>query len=136
MADRLAFDSRYSVGIEQVDDEHQKLFDLADRIYNILSVDVIMPMDQVKAAVIELVDYTKLHFTNEELLMEAKGYIGLAQHREQHAYLINRINDFARSVVLGGQLTPVDAYEFLCEWLVDHIQTFDREFGEFMSERV
>jgi hemerythrin-like metal-binding protein len=136
MVDRLAFDSRYSVGIEQVDNEHRKLFDLADRIYDVLSMDVIMPMDHIKAAVIELVDCTKLHFANEEQLMETNGYAGLAKHQEQHASLIDRINDFAKRVVRGEQVTPVDAYEFLCEWLVDHIQTFDREFGEFLSQRV
>lgn len=136
MADRLTFDSRYSVGIEQVDDEHRKLFDLADGIYDILSMDVFMPMDQIKSAVIELVDCTKLHFANEEQLMKSNGYSGLAMHQEQHASLIDRINDFTKRVVRGEQVTPIDAYEFLCEWLVGHIQTFDRDFGEFLSRRV
>ena len=134
MEDRLIFDSRYVVGIEQVDREHQKLFELANRIYDCLALDIIVPMHEIQPAIAELIDYTKVHFTNEEMLMEANGYPGLAEHRELHAYLIYRIKEFERSVELGEQFTPVDAYEFLCSWLGDHIQASDRNFGEFFSQ--
>lgn len=133
MQDRLVFDSRYVVGIEQVDSEHQKLFELASRIYDSIALDVIVPMNEIKSAITELIDYTKIHFANEESLMEAKAYPDLEQHLELHAYLISRIEDFEESVKLGEQLTPVDAYEFLCSWLGDHIQASDRNFGEYCS---
>lgn len=133
MEDRLIFDSRYFVGIEQVDREHQKLFELASRIYDSLAVDVIVPMHEIKSAIAELIDSTRIHFANEELLMEAQAYPGLANHRELHAYLLSRIEDFERDVALGEQVTPVDAYEFLCSWLGDHIQASDRNFGEYCS---
>ena len=135
MQDRLSFDSRYFVGIEQVDREHQKLFELADRIYDSLAADVIMPMNQVKSAISDLIDCTKIHFASEESLMAANGYPDLEQHRELHAYLISRIDDFAGRVERAEQVTPVDAYEFLCSWLGDHIQASDRNFGEFYSRR-
>lgn len=136
MEERLVFDSRYFVGVEPVDAEHRKLFARADSIYDILAADVVMPMDQIKSAMSELVDDTKTHFANEESLMEANGYPGLAEHRELHAYLLARINHFVKSMVRGEQVTPVDAYEFICGWLGDHIQTSDRDFGEFMAGRV
>jgi hemerythrin len=133
MEDRLIFDSRYVVGIEQVDREHQKLFELASKIYDNLALDIILPMKDIKAAIAELVDYTKAHFASEEALMAANAYPGLAEHRELHAYLIYRIEDFEKSVESGEQFTPVDAYEFLCSWLGDHIQASDRNFGEYFS---
>ena len=136
MEDRLVFDLRYFVGIEQVDREHEKLFELAGKIYDCIAVDIVMPMSQIKSAIIELIDYTRTHFANEEALMEAKGYPGLDQHRELHAYLLSRIKDFERSVKRGEQVTPVDAYDFLCSWLGDHIQTSDRNFGEFVSQQL
>lgn len=135
MEDRLIFDSRYVVGIEQVDREHQKLFELAGRIYDSIAVDMIAPMNQIQAAIAELIDSTKTHFASEESLMETNGYPGLAEHRELHAYLISRIEDFEKSVELGEQLTPVDAYEFLCSWLGDHIQASDKNFGAYFSQR-
>ncbi|MCX7179177.1 MAG: bacteriohemerythrin [Proteobacteria bacterium] len=135
MEDRLTFDSRYVVGIDQIDREHQELFEIAGRIYDSISMDVIVPMNQVQAAIAELIESTKVHFSSEELLMESKAYPGLPEHRELHAYLISRIEDFEKSVALGEQLTPVDAYEFLCSWLGDHIQASDKNFGMYFSRQ-
>ena len=135
MEDRLNFDARYLVGIDQVDREHQQLFELADKIYDCLAVDVIVPMNEIGVAITELIDYTKIHFANEEVLMAEAGYPDLDEHRELHAYLITRIEDLEKSVMLGEQLTPVDAYEFLCAWLGDHIQAKDRNFGAYVSGR-
>jgi hemerythrin len=135
MEDRLVFDSRYIVGIEQVDREHQKLFELASRIYDCLALDIILPMKEIQPAIAELIDYTKAHFANEESLMAANGYPSLEEHRELHAYLISRIRDFEQSFELGEQFTPVDVYEFLCSWLGDHIQASDRNFGEYFCRQ-
>ncbi|MDD5175842.1 MAG: bacteriohemerythrin [Sterolibacterium sp.] len=135
MEDRLIFDARYLVGIGQIDREHQKLFELADKIYDCLVVDVIVPMKEIRAAITELIEYTKIHFANEEQLMRSSDYPDLEEHRGLHAYLISRIEDFEKSVERGEQVTPVDAYEFLCEWLGDHIRDKDKNFGEYSSHR-
>lgn len=135
MEDRLVFDSRYWVGVEQVDLEHQKLFELASHIYDSLSLDVIVPMHEIRAAINELIGYTVSHFASEELLMANSGYPNLDDHRSLHASLISRIRDFESQAAKAEQLTPVDSYEFLCSWLGDHILTSDRMFGEFMSRQ-
>lgn len=135
MEDRLVFDSRYRVGVEQVDLEHQRLFELASHIYDRLSLDVIVPMHEMRSAINELIEYTASHFANEEMLMENSGYPNLDDHRALHDGLISRIRDFESQAATVEQLTPVDLYEFLCGWLGDHILTSDRVFGEFMSRQ-
>ncbi|MCX7176642.1 MAG: bacteriohemerythrin [Proteobacteria bacterium] len=135
MEDRLVFDSRYRVGVEQVDLEHQKLFELAGRIYDSISLDVIVPMHEIRTAINELIDCTRSHFAHEELLMENSAYPHLEDHRALHADLIARIEDFEIQAEKAELLTPVDVYEFLCSWLGEHILTNDRMFGEFISHR-
>ena len=135
MQDRLIFDSSYLVGVEQVDREHQKLFELAGKIYDSLAVDVIVPMKEILSAIVELVEFTRIHFANEESLMGTAGYPGLEEHRGLHADLISRIRDFEKRVELAERFTPVDLYEFFCSWLGDHIRASDKEFGEFLSRR-
>ena len=134
MEDRLVFDARYVVGIEQVDREHQKLFELAGKIYDHIAADVIVPMSEIRSAIAELVDSTRIHFANEELLMAESGYPDLLEHRQLHAYLMSRIEDFEQDVGSGEQLTPVDAYDFLCDWLGTHIQAKDKHFGKYVSQ--
>lgn len=131
MEDRLVFDSRYIIGVEQVDREHKVLFELASGIYDSLSSDVIMPMREIGSAIDKLVKATASHFASEESLMQACRYPGLAEHKALHAGLISRIKDFEAQVEHSDSLTPVDVYEFLCGWLGDHIRTSDRLFAEF-----
>lgn len=133
MEDRLVYDSRYQVGIAQVDLEHEGLFRLASAIYDRLSVDVISPMGEIRTALDELISNTDSHFANEEALMEAAGYPLLAEHRALHSALMSRIRSFESEIEKAGDLTPVDVYEFLCSWLGDHILTSDRMFGEFVA---
>lgn len=133
MEDRLVFDSRYRVGVEQVDLEHQELFRLASNIYDSLALDVIVPMSGIRPAINELIESTLAHFASEESLMAMSGYPDLEDHRALHANLISRIRSFEAQIEKAEQLTPVDVYEFLCAWLGDHILTKDRMFGEFVS---
>lgn len=133
MEDRLVFDSRYRVGVVQVDLEHQRLFELAGHIHDSLSLDVIVPMREIRLAIDELIACTKAHFAHEERLMEESAYPSLEDHRALHADLLARIRAFEAEAEKAERLTPVDVYEFLCNWLGDHILTNDRAFGEFMS---
>lgn len=135
MEDRLVFDSRYLTGVEQIDLEHQELFELASEIYDSLSLDVIVPMREIRPAINKLIENTGAHFAHEEMLMESSGYPDLQQHRAIHADLLSQIRDFEARTERTEQLTPVDVYQFLCSWLGDHIQSSDRVFGEFMSHR-
>jgi len=135
MEDRLVFDSRYRVGVQQVDLEHQELFELAGRIHDSLSLDVIVPMHQIRTAMNELIKSTESHFASEELLMANSGYPNLEDHRALHRSLMSRIRDFEAQIANADQLTPVDVYAFLCSWLGDHILTSDRMFGEFVSRQ-
>ena len=135
MDDRLIFDARYVVGNEQVDREHQKLFEIAGKVYDSLALDIVVPMKEIRCAIAELIEYTKVHFNSEESLMATTGYPGLAEHRRLHEDLISQIKDFEMRVELGQRDTPVDLYEFLCNWLGTHIQARDKAFGAFLAER-
>ena len=134
MEDRLIFDARYQIDVPQIDREHQKLFQLADKIYDSLAADVIVPMQDIRTALGELIDSTRIHFANEEALMAATGYPGLQDHKRLHAELIGTISALATNEVAEERLTPVDLYQFLCSWLGDHIQAHDREFSEFFAQ--
>lgn len=133
MEDRLVFDSRYRVGVVQVDLEHQKLFELAGHIHDSLSLDVILPMREIRLAIDELIACTRAHFAHEERLMEESAYPSLKDHQALHAELMSRIQDFEAEAEKAEQLTPVDVYAFLCGWLGDHILINDKAFGEFMA---
>lgn len=135
MKQRPEFSDVFSVGIDQVDAEHRKLFEIAGRVYDHLTDSGDAPMEAARAAVGELIDYTATHFASEEALMEAAGYPALAAHKELHKRLLSQVRDMDMRVELGERYVPVELARFLYNWLVQHIQTEDRKFGEFAARK-
>lgn len=135
MNDRPQFESRFCVGIEQVDREHQQLVDIAGRVYDGLARQDAAAFDAARAGIAELLDYTATHFASEEALMESNGYPGLEAHRVLHRHLLSQARDMEMRAEFGEQYVPVELSQFLYNWLVNHILSEDMKFGEFMSSR-
>jgi len=133
MDERPQFDTRFQVGIEQVDREHRKLFEIAGRVHDSLATDGDAAIDAARAAVAELLDYTATHFANEEKLMAAAGYPELETHRTLHRNLIVQAREMEMRAEFGERHVPVELNRFIYNWLVDHIMDNDKRFGAFVA---
>jgi hemerythrin len=136
MNDQLTIDPRYRVGIPQVDREHQRLFDIIAEVDRALdAADRESVAEALRHAIGDLIDYTRSHFTSEEALMASAGYPALAAHRELHSELLRRVSEMRMRVELGDEAAILDLSRFLAAWLTEHIQSADREFGQFVADR-
>jgi hemerythrin len=135
MEERPQFASRFLVGIEQVDREHQRLFEIAGRVHDGLLADTDAAFDAARAAVAELLDYTETHFASEEKLMAAAGFPDLAAHQALHRALIAQARDMEMRVELDERQVPVELSHFITRWLIDHIEANDKKFGAFVAAR-
>lgn len=135
MENRPQFDAKFVVGIEQVDREHRRLFEIAARVYDGLGASDEAAQAVTRAAVAELLDYTATHFKSEEGLMEAAGYPDLEEHRNQHRHLLAQARDMEMRAEIGDQYMPVELSHFIYRWLVEHIEASDRKFGDFVAAR-
>jgi hemerythrin len=133
MDDRPQFEAKFIVGIEQVDREHRQLFEIAARVYDGLGAGDETAESVTRAAVAELLEYTATHFKSEEGLMEAAGYPGLEEHRDQHRHLLAQAQDMEMRAEFGDHYMPVELNHFIYRWLVEHIEASDRKFGEFVA---
>jgi len=73
-------------------------------------------------------------FTYEENLMETTGFPDLEAHRASHADLLARMRTMRRELICGAY-DAKEIYTFLTDWAVGHIETFDTEFGCFLTSR-
>ncbi len=122
----------YAIGHFQIDDEHRKLFRLARKMMNVSCVRA--SEKEIKAAVKALSDYTKIHFRNEERLMESIGYPDLEKHRAAHAYIIEQISNF-----LAAEPSPVRQAkrlkEIISTWVDGHTTGEDLKIARFIASR-
>jgi hemerythrin-like metal-binding protein len=135
MDQRPEFGEKFLVGVEQIDREHRRLFDIAARAYDSLGASDAVGQALMQDAVAELIDYTATHFANEEELMAAAEYPALATHREQHRHLLARVRDMEMRVEIEDATVAVDLTHFLYRWLVEHIESSDRSFGDYVRAR-
>ena len=72
---KYEFTEEYYTGIPMIDEEHAKLFEIANRAYELLTNQFKMDKyDEIADVLEELKDYTKYHFGHEEEYMKSINY--------------------------------------------------------------
>lgn len=126
-----SWDPSYRIGVDVIDRQHQKLFDISNQFYAAW-------WRHARRAVLrrifdELIEYTGYHFAEEERLMQQIGYPALPQHRANHEELVELVNHHRTQ--LKGRTTGAErqAIEFLRTWLRAHVLDADRKIGVYLA---
>lgn len=126
------FKDEFLTGIEQIDNEHRRLFEIADELY-VLKNEEFIPdkYDNIRQILGELKDYTITHFAHEEEYMESIGYKRLFTQKIQHAEFIKTIDERDLDSIDENQDGAIDdILETVTEWLVNHILHQDKLIGK------
>lgn len=123
----VRWEEKYRVGDEQIDGEHQYLFELINDFYDAF-------LEKRERAVLvtllnRLVDYAQRHFEHEEALMRDIDYPGLASHHAHHERLFEHIFALAARFEDRAYNPTHEATLFLKGWLADHILQEDLLLG-------
>jgi len=124
--------NEYLTGIEMIDEEHTKLFEIADKLYNLLN-DQFIPdkYDYILEVVGELKDYAKKHFADEEAYMEKINYKRMFTQKIQHAEFVEKMSSYNPEKIDADQKEAcMDILEFINNWLVEHILENDLKIAE------
>jgi hemerythrin-like metal-binding protein len=128
----LTWDSKYSVGVKSIDGQHSVLFELLNDLHAAMlkgeARRLTGPLLQ------KLVHYTQTHFAEEEKMLAAARYPGLTVHQTKHSDLIKQIEKFAARFEQGEVTLSLDLMNFLRDWLANHIQRVDHEYGPWLNE--
>lgn len=126
------FKDEFRTGIESIDQEHMKLFEIADRAYETLMDDFIPDKyDYIVEILGELKDYAEFHFKNEEEYMMSIRYKKFISHKAEHVEFMDKIASYDLSEVDERQREVIlELLEFLNDWLVHHIVENDKLIGQ------
>ena len=115
----------YSVGIPEIDQQHQKFFAASHRLYEkILDREA---EQGVAEAIHFMRHYAAIHFKSEEAFMREYAYPDLAAHQVLHAAFFSRLDDLAADLAHFGPSQDLAdrALDLTQDWLVDHITDED-----------
>jgi hemerythrin-like metal-binding protein len=128
----ITWSRSYSVGVTQMDKEHQRLIDIINNLY--ASMRSGRSKDAIGTILDELVDYTKTHFAHEERLMQETGYAGFDDQKRAHVALIDQVVEIQGKFRIGTALGQ-EVMTFLKNWLLNHIQGMDKKYGPVMNKK-
>ncbi len=133
-ADLIIWDDRIRFGIDAVDQQHQRLVGLVNKLHHAMRRRVGKTV--LASTLDELVRYTALHFKDEERLMEKGDYVDLDDHRKLHEKLVAQVLEFKERFRVGDATVTMELMTFLSDWLLNHIQKVDRKYVPVIKQLV
>ncbi len=134
MAEFIEWSDKISVGIQEIDEQHQKLVDLINRLYAAM----IIGEDKVAVAnevLDQLVQYTMIHFAVEESLFRIFEYPEYEAHCELHEDLRTQVYEINTKVQNGEKTVTPELLFFLRKWITNHIMVEDKKYSPFLLSR-
>ena len=125
---------KFSVHHEIIDQQHQKLFELAHRAFHIANSPT-SSAKEIKGIITEFFEYMKTHFKDEEQYMAAIGYPRLEEHKKIHRTIV---------ADMAGMVKHISSMEVIKEmistvaedWLLTHIMQEDMLIEKYRKEQV
>lgn len=122
----------FLTGIEQIDQEHRRLFEIADELYELKCEEFIPDKyDNIRHILGELRDYTLTHFQHEEEYMSSIGYKKMFTQKSQHDALRETISSWDLDAIDEDQDEAIEEMlRLVTDWLVNHILNEDKLIGK------
>ena len=127
----LEWEEKYGVGVKRLDGQHKILFSIINDMSE--AIEKGEGNLSLRHVLDSMASYTRVHFFSEEKYMQDYGYLDFDEHRKEHQYFVNRVEDY-RKELEGGKLGLVkDVLQFLKKWLTAHILVKDMKYRSFFN---
>ena len=123
----MQWDETMSVGVAELDSQHQTLVDLINEAYEALR----KHDEHLLAGLLDQMrEYAVMHFHFEEKRMEKAGYPDLEEHRTLHDAFNDKVDSFQQQLYAKTNLSQI--FVFLSRWLTNHIMTEDKKYSTYL----
>jgi hemerythrin len=122
------------LGFQALDEQHLELVDKLNELHRfVIEEKPRAGMDQLCLRLTGLLEMTRRHFRDEEVLMEQYGYPYQSEHHREHAMLLAEMQQYVREIEAGSKPFTLDSLTALKYWQIDHVIYSDRKFVAFIS---
>ena len=130
----VQWQNSYSVGIKLVDEQHMKLINFTNRLFQNCLEGREQSTSVFPETIHEAVDYVGYHFGTEEKIMERVNYPAFSTHKQEHAEFVREVYSRAKEFNSGNKInTPLAFVYFLRDWVFHHIAVSDKKLGDYIA---
>ena len=124
------------LGCKMLDEQHLELAERMNELHRFLVEKQPRPAhgaEGLNRKLSQMYEETRLHFQEEEALMQAYNYPGLADHHREHLLLLAEMRECLREIEEERRPFTLDNLKALKYWQIDHVLNSDREFAEYLN---
>ncbi len=118
--------------ISRIDAHHKRLVRIIGALYSGMQPGK-YDAEGIKGVMKDLTDFVFIHLTFEEGIMAYYEYEGFDEHKAIHDNIRHKVNGFIEQA-RNGAVVYVAIYQFLENWLLDHIANGDRAFIDWLVQ--
>ena len=130
----LQWSERFSVGIKELDYQHQKLINLLNRLITV-SGTASIHSEIIRSILDEMSTYAHVHFKTEETLMETYGFPEMWEHKKRHLDFQVKTMDVYEETKRSAEENAEDLLNFLTNWWTHHILEEDMAYKDFFIDK-
>jgi len=131
--EKIIWHDGFSVGVAKLDSQHRKLMDMINKMIENPLTDT--RSETIADILTEMTNYAIRHFETEEKLLSAHDYPRFDIHKQMHTtFRINTV-EFCFQTTAGVETVPESVFNFLRDWLVNHILEEDMKYSKFLNEK-
>jgi hemerythrin-like metal-binding protein len=128
----LEWQPEYSVGVEEIDDQHKEFVRMMNEFETSLSLGytdnlVYQVLDRLEA-------YAIHHFATEEMYFAKFRYDNTQEHINEHTFLLDHIKNLKAKHVVDEIKLGRELIDFLQDWLINHIISSDKQYTKCFHE--
>lgn len=127
----IIWNDRYSVGHDEMDSHHRKIFSLINELYESMKT---LSGTQLETLLEALWDYSRVHFQAEEDLLRFAEYPGLAEQENAHRNYERRLQSLVSQTRGDYRSFAEDYLCFLREWWLNHILKMDACYADYVRK--
>lgn len=129
-------EDKYAIGVDRVDEQHQRLFELINELYDTMRSDEEV---QVGPILNDLEEYTYFHFDDEQEFMTECGFADdcgecFKAHQQAHRTFEEEVSRLKELHENGDATVHMKTLRFLRSWLSEHVGDIDQQIGVYLEE--
>lgn len=127
----MSWDDSFSVGVREIDVQHQKLIGMINIFYEHVGKE---SGQAFRTLLDSLVEYTDYHFSTEERYFDRYAYPDAGSHGEMHKQFIEKVSDVRNRLGQGKFVVSLEITSYLKDWLTHHIKVTDKAYSKFFND--
>lgn len=136
--EKIKWRDSYLLGITEIDNEHKKLLNIANDLFDVVNGAENNATFKVKFSPVlkKLTDYTEYHFEDEEKFLRRYEYPGMMAHKAAHDSFIKEVNAQIRKLISATPEDGLRMYHFMVQWILTHIAKADAVWAKYVKEKM